>query len=95
MSEQDKQRIEKAAKDYPLVHNEDWLFKIKVNSFQSGAEYEHSHLSDLLSSQSKEIERLKEALHEAKYFVANYPTVNESGERHISRIIDKIDSVLK
>ena len=52
ISEQDKQRIEKeATKDFRVN---------PTQSFILGAYYEHTHLSDLLSSQSKEIERLKE-----------------------------------
>jgi len=59
LSEQDKQRIEKEAKYWA---DSGFMFHIAPSlseAYCRGAFNEHSHLSDLLSSQSKEIESLK------------------------------------
>jgi len=67
LSEQDKQRIEVEARVFgninpeAIIDEEERYYNnnlLPYDAFIKGATYEHSHLSDLLVSQSKEIEQM-------------------------------------
>ena len=61
LSEQDKQRIENKSHkvaDANKYHPDSGIRDVVFHEFYAGANYEHSHISDLLSSQSKEIEQM-------------------------------------